>query len=131
MTLPANLFFVGADGKAVAVSVDNPLPTTAGGGAGTMITSDQISDATTIGKAVLTAADEAAARQAIGAGTSSLALGTTSATAMAGDKMPTSTERGGVLQQAAIPDMPTEDVPDADDINTILAALRAAGILAS
>lgn len=45
--------------------------------------------ATTVGTAVVTAADQAAARTAIGAGTSSLALGTTSTTAKAGDYKPT------------------------------------------
>ena len=44
-----------------------------------------ISDSTTVGRAVLTAADAAAARSAIGAGTSSLALGSTGSTAAAGN----------------------------------------------
>lgn len=44
-----------------------------------------ITDATTVGKAVLTAASQAAGRTALGAGTSSLALGTSSSTAAAGD----------------------------------------------
>jgi hypothetical protein len=44
-------------------------------------TSDDITDATTVGKAVLTAANAAAARTAIGAGTSSVVIGTTSGTA--------------------------------------------------
>lgn len=50
-------------------------------------TASQISDSTAVGRAVLTASDEAAARAAIGAGTGSsdLALGTTSTTAMRGD----------------------------------------------
>jgi hypothetical protein len=48
-------------------------------------TASQISDSTTVGRAVVTAADAAAARTAIGAGTSSLALGSSSSTAAAGD----------------------------------------------
>ncbi|GGN40493.1 hypothetical protein FHR83_007026 [Actinoplanes campanulatus] len=48
-------------------------------------TASQISDSTATGRAVLTAADAAAARTAIGAGTSSLALGETDSTAAAGD----------------------------------------------
>ena len=48
-------------------------------------TSNDISDATTVGKAVLVATDSAAARTAIGAGTSNLALGTTASTAAAGN----------------------------------------------
>lgn len=47
-----------------------------------------ISDSTTVGRSVLTAADAADARSAIGAGTSNLAIGTTSATAKAGDYSP-------------------------------------------
>jgi len=49
------------------------------------ITSANITDATTVGVDVLTATDAAAARTAIGAGTSSLVLGTTATTALAGD----------------------------------------------
>lgn len=48
-------------------------------------TASQISDATTVGRNVLKATDAAAARTAIGAGTSNLALGTTSTTAAAGN----------------------------------------------
>lgn len=44
-------------------------------------TASQISDATTIGRSVLTAATTTAARTAIGAGTSSVVIGTTSGTA--------------------------------------------------
>lgn len=83
----------------------------AGVGAGGTVTADAITDATVVGKAVLTAAsaaaartslgattvganvftatDAAAARTAIGAGTSSLALGTTASTAKAGNYQPT------------------------------------------
>lgn len=52
-------------------------------------TASQISDSTETGRAVLTAASETAARTAIGAGTSSLVIGTTSTTAKAGDYQPT------------------------------------------
>jgi hypothetical protein len=48
-------------------------------------TADTLSGATTVGKSVLKATDAAAARTAIGAGTSSLALGATASTAAAGD----------------------------------------------
>ncbi|MDF3316487.1 hypothetical protein [Rhodococcus sp. C3V] len=48
-------------------------------------TAADISDATTVGRNVLKAADAAAARTAIGAGASNLLIGTTSATAMRGD----------------------------------------------
>ena len=49
----------------------------------------RISNATAVGKNVLLAADAAAARVVIGAGTSSLALGTTPSTAKRGDYVPT------------------------------------------
>lgn len=65
-----------------------------GGGTGS-ITSAQITDASTVGKSVLTAANAAAARTAIGAGTSNLALGTTSTTAKAGDYAPAWSEITG------------------------------------
>lgn len=61
-----------------------PVDIGSGGGSGT-VTSDNITDATTTGKAVLTAANQAAARTAIGAGTSNLAIGTTASTAAAGN----------------------------------------------
>lgn len=70
-------------------------------------TAAQISDATTVGRNVLKAADAAAARTAIGAGTSSLAIGTTSTTAAAGDHTHTaanisdSTSTGRSLMTAA------------------------------
>lgn len=48
-------------------------------------TASQISDSTATGRSVLTATDAAAARTAIGAGTSSLTLGTTGSTAAAGN----------------------------------------------
>jgi hypothetical protein len=44
-------------------------------------TASQISDSTTVGRSVLTATDAAAARTAIGAGTSSVVIGTTAGTA--------------------------------------------------
>lgn len=55
------------------------------GATGGSVTSDDITDATATGKAVLTAASQAAARTAIGAGTSSLALGTAAGTALVGN----------------------------------------------
>lgn len=52
-------------------------------------TAANISDSTSTGRAVLTAASASAARTAISAGTSSLALGTSGSTAKAGDYAPT------------------------------------------
>lgn len=55
-------------------------------------TVSQISDATATGQALVTATDAAAARTAIGAGSSDLALGTTSTTAKAGNYAPSSAD---------------------------------------
>ena len=55
-----------------------------------------ISDSTATGRSVLTAADAAAARTAIGAGTSNLAIGTTGTTAAAGNRQATETAIGMV-----------------------------------
>lgn len=54
-------------------------------GGGGDVTSADITDATTVGRQVLTAANQTAARTAIGAGTSNLALGATASTALAGN----------------------------------------------
>lgn len=63
-----------------------PTPASIGAAAASHThTALQVSDSTATGRSVLTAADAAAARTAIGAGTSSLALGTTAGTAAAGD----------------------------------------------
>jgi hypothetical protein len=51
-------------------------------------TAANISDSTATGRSVLTATDATAARTAIGAGTSSLVIGTTNTTAKAGDYAP-------------------------------------------
>jgi hypothetical protein len=56
------------------------------------ISSSGITDATTVGKALITATDAAGARTTIGAGTSNLALGTSSTTAKAGDYAPAWTD---------------------------------------
>ncbi|WP_395759480.1 hypothetical protein OIE82_27140 [Streptomyces althioticus] len=61
----------------------------------TVPTADTLSGATTVGRAVMKASDATAARSAIGAGTSNLAIGTTSTTAKAGDYVPTYSEVTG------------------------------------
>ena len=60
------------------------------------VTSSSITDATTTGRAVLTAASQSAARTEIGAGTSDLTIGTTSTTAAAGNRQATSSAIGMV-----------------------------------
>lgn len=62
-----------------------------GGDSGGPVDPSDITGATTVGINVLTAADAAAARSAIGAGTSSLAIGTTASTAAAGNHTHTAT----------------------------------------
>lgn len=66
-------------------------------------TAAQITDSTTIGRSVLTAASTSAARTAIGAGTSSLVLGTGSTNAKAGDWVPAFSEITGVLGTNQLP----------------------------
>ena len=61
---------------------DNSWQSVPSGGATTV---DGLTDATTVGKAVVKATDAATARAAIGAGTSSLTLGSTASTAAAGN----------------------------------------------
>ncbi|HGH4724574.1 TPA: head fiber protein [Enterobacter hormaechei] len=59
-----------------------------------------------------------------------LKIGTTSATAMAGNKAPTTTQRGGVLKQSAQADSTATDVAGLlADFNALLAKLRSAGII--
>ena len=115
--------------------------TASGGGGETTVTSDDITDATTVGKGVLTAADAAAARTAIGAGTSNLTIGTTATTAMAGNTVipaaytlpnAAASTRGGVLAGAAVADSSATDVDGVNTVlNALLASLRASGALLS
>lgn len=62
-----------------------------------------------------------------------LQIGTTGTTAMAGNRTPTLTIRGGVLQQAAIADLAggADLATTVTKVNAILAALRAAGVIAT
>jgi hypothetical protein len=59
-------------------------------------TASQVSDSTATGRSVLTATDAVAARTAIGAGTSTLALGSTGTTAAAGNHTHTAANVGAV-----------------------------------
>ena len=101
-----------------------------GGGA---ITSNDITDATTVGKSVLTATDAAAARTAIGAGTSNLAVGTTADTAKVGNYVPSTVEVSTALKDkseitalTAIADPTTATSEDvATLLNAVIAALQA------
>ena len=93
-------------------------------------------------------ADAAAARSAIGAGTSNLTIGTTATTAKAGNYVPTWTEVtgkpttftppaateaaiGGVKMAATQADSAATDIETlVSDFNSLLAKLKAAGIMA-
>jgi hypothetical protein len=70
-------------------------PTGSGGGGGGFtgsVTTSQISDMTAVGKSVATSPTALDVRNAIGAGTSNLVIGTTSTTAKAGNYVPAWTE---------------------------------------
>ncbi|MNU33603.1 hypothetical protein D3C71_221660 [compost metagenome] len=117
---------ISADGTTI-LKPDGSAFTPAGGD----VTSAQITDSTAVGRAVLTAASQAAARTAIGAGTSSLVLGTTAGTAKAGDYAPPNAAgatRGLVLQAAAVVDA-TDEATAVAQLNALLASLRTAGSL--
>lgn len=124
-------------------------------------TADTLSGATAVGKSVMKAADAAAARTAIGAGTgsSNLVLGTTSTTAKAGDYVPTYAEvtgkpttfaptigttastaaagnhtHTGLLtgSASALADSDAADVEGlVNDLNALLAVLRSRGVLSA
>lgn len=72
-------------------------------------TASQITDSTATGRSVLTAASSAAARSAIGAGTSDLVLGSTSSTAMAGNKTFAFSEITGIIGTAQLPPLAIND----------------------
>lgn len=63
--------------------------------------------------------------------TGGVQIGTTGTTAMAGNRTPTTTIRGGVLQQPAQADSTATTVAGlVTDFNALLAKLRTAGVLA-
>ena len=70
-------------------------------------TASQISDSTSVGRSVLTAASAGDARAAIGAGTSSLAVGTGSSDAMAGDRITAGWKMAIVQSMPGSPDANT------------------------
>lgn len=73
-------------------------------------TATDISNSTATGRSVLTAADAAAARTAIGAGTSNLAIGTTASTAKAGNWFPSFAEVTGTIGTAQLPPLAVNKV---------------------
>lgn len=77
----------------LSTSVQTKLNSSSGGSSAP-VTSASITDATTVGKSLLTAPDAVNARTTIGAGTSNLIIGTTSTTAKAGNYAPTKADVG-------------------------------------
>jgi hypothetical protein len=73
-------------------------------------TTAAITDMTAIGDALATAVDAPAARAAIGAGTSSLVIGTTGSTAKAGNWFPAFSEVTGTLSTAQLPPLAINEV---------------------
>lgn len=90
----------------------------------------QISDASTLGKTLLAVADAAAARTAIGAGTSSLTIGTTASTAMAGNKTFSFAEITGTLGTAQLPPLAINEVFTAANQTAMLALTAQRGDMA-
>lgn len=89
-----------------------------------------ISDSTTLGRQLMAISDAAAARTAIGAGTSSLAIGTTGTTAMAGNKTFTFSEITGSLGTAQLPPLAINEVFTAADQVAMLALTAQRGDMA-
>ena len=94
-----NLKTISGTTKPLVIDEQGNLGT--GSGGATTVTSANITDATATGRSVLTATDAAAARTAIGAGTSNLTIGTTASTAKAGNYTPTTTEVSNALKAKA------------------------------
>lgn len=97
-------------------------------GGATTITVADITDSTATGKALMKAVDAAAARTAIGAGTSSLVVGTSATQAKAGNYVPTSAEVSTALkakaQITALSAVATPDATDQATANTLANALK-------
>lgn len=90
--VPGGLAVYNSDGDVVDAA-GNVITGGAGGGL-TSVAAADITDATATGRSLLKATDATSARSLIGAGTSSLALGTTSTTAKAGNYTPTKADVG-------------------------------------
>lgn len=131
-------------GSGEAVNVADVITNVDGGG-DVSVTSDKITDASTIGKNILTASGADAVRDAIGAGTSDfsgsyddlrdkptlLTIGTTSSTAKAGNYTPpnaTHITKGLVAATNNIPDSEATTIEElVADFNSLLAEMRTAG----
>lgn len=95
-----------------------------------------ISGITLFAKSVVECATAEALRELVGAGTSNLTIGTTATTAKVGNWKPASADLpgatvaaiGGVKMAAAMDDLTA--APTQEDFNTLLANLRASGVMA-
>lgn len=121
------------DGSGLLVQVVVKGTPDDGGGGSSTVTSEDISDASAVGRSVLTAADASAARSAIGAGTSNLVIGTAANQAKAGNYTPPNAAtgtRGLVLMGAAVADA-TDETDVVAQFNALLASLRTSGSLST
>lgn len=92
--------------------------------------STAISDSTTTGRSVLTAVDAAAARTAIGAGTSSLVIGTGAGNAKAGNWVPNFSEVLGTVSSAQLPPLAINETSVVADQTAMLALTAQRGDMA-
>lgn len=90
----------------------------------------QLSDATALGRSILQDATGAEVRSAIGAGTSDLVIGTTSTTAMRGDKTFAFTEITGTLGTAQLPPLAINETFAPADQTAMLALAAQRGDIA-
>lgn len=98
--------------------------------AGHTHTTAQISDASTVGRALMTAASATEARADIGAGTSNLVIGTTSTTAMAGNKVFAFSDITGQISTAQLPPLAINEVFTAASQTAMLALTAQRGDMA-
>lgn len=116
------LALIGITGLARAGDLDSLFEGGSGGG----VTVDTLTGAGSTGKEVMKATTPGAARTTIGAGTSSLVVGTTASTAKAGNYTPTSAEVSTALKaKASISALAKVTVADATDATTAAALANA------
>lgn len=89
-----------------------------------------ITDSTATGRSVLTAASAAAARTALGAGTSDLVIGSTGTTAKAGNWFPSFSEVTGIIGTSQLPPLAINEVFTPADQTAMLALTAQRGDMA-
>ena len=118
-TRAGNLASLGTTEKASLVGAINEV--LAAVGSGGTVTADSITDATSVGKALIRAVSAAAARSAIGAGTSSLAVGTGAGDAKAGNWTPAASD----ISNATATGQGIITAADAAAVRTLLSIMSA------